>query len=310
MGAVISFFRLVGIFIVTIPQSIVCIVKLLTIGYVNFLLMLPPFSYITVTVLNMWVWLFNVLLKLGMFLFFAVLGIVLALVDVLAGEALGLKDSIGNQVRVLSVVLTACENDPRSWYRTPHWHTRNRYDRLFGLGVCMAPCASGYSPALGGLTCGRSAASAPKRCPHAYVTLAAERFGRNTGAARLADGGTPEGKEYREKCGELAPDALHSMLPEAVCWQTEAARPGEFASADVSAMCYEMLCSKKATSGAKAAATAAARPSFCASFVSAPRAVGGSAGIAVILTSLVAVMVLAVVASRVQMKLREKIVSR
>ena len=305
MGAVISFFRLVGMFIISIPQNIICIFKLVLIGTVHFFLnWIFPFNYITVFWFNFRLWLFGVASKLFMFLVYAILGGVLYLLDVVVTAITGGKESLGNQFRSAAIVLTSCENDPRAWYRTPHYHRGNRFGRMLGIGLCMAPCASGYAPIVGGLVCGRKIDSVPRRCPHAYVTLAAERLENNTGSSGLS--GVPdrpaeqaELREYRLKCDDpqIAPAQAH--LPEAVCWQVEAGNP-EFANSDVAGMCYEMLCSH-----GNLDASGQVRPSFCAALVPvAPKRYVGLSSVARI-PVMVMVMLLAVFSARLRLRYKQ-----
>lgn len=316
MGAVISFFRLVGMFIISIPQNIICIFKLVLIGAVHFFLnFIYPFNIFTVFWFNFHRWAFAVLAKLFMFLVYAILGGVLFLIDEGLSGLLNLKESLGNQLRSAAIVLTSCENDPRAWYRTPHYHRSNRFGRMLGIGICMAPCASGYAPIAGGLACGRKIDSVPRRCPHAYVTLAAEHLERNSGASGLS--GVPdrpaereELREYRLQCDDPKISAAQAMLPEAVCWQVEAGAGGsgsaggsdraDFANSDVAGMCYEMLCShgNRDVSGQ-------VRPSFCAALVPvAPPRSGSMSSIARI-PMLATVMLVAVFSARIQLQSKQ-----
>ena len=301
MGAVISFFRLVGIFIITIPQNIICIFKLVLLGSIHFVLLAPGIVYITVFIFSFYWWAWSLLAKFFMFLVYAILGGALYLLDEGLSGLLNLKESLGNQFRSAAIVLTSCENDPRSWYRTPHYHRSNMFGRMFGIGICMAPCASGYAPVLGGLVCGRKIDSAPRRCPHAYVTLAAESLEKNSGAAGVSDvpdwpAEQAELREYRLKCDDPKITAAQALLPEAVCWQVEAGSP-KFANSDVAGMCYEMLCSH-----GNPDASGQVRPSFCAALVPvAPPRSGGLSSIARI-PMLVMVMLLAVFSARIQIR--------
>lgn len=306
MGAVISFFKLVGTFLFSIPQNIICIFKLMIIGFFHFLLMLYPVSIVSVFMMNFHWWFANVSVKLFMFLLYGVLGGLLWIVDSAVGAITGLETSIGSQVRNAALVLSSCDNDPRAWFTTAHYHARNRYGRMFGIGLCMAPCASGYSPVAGGLMCGRKIDAVPRRCPHAYVTLAAENIERNSGASGLLSVSDrplerAELREYRLKCDEHKLPANMARFPEAVCWQAEAGSV-EFANSDVAGMCYEMMCShdNKDSEGR-------VRPSFCSALVPVAGAAGGTGSLSVLvrIPIMVSVMILATVSARAQIKARQ-----
>ena len=141
----------------------------------------------------------------------------------------------------------------------------------------------------------------PRRCPHAYVTLASEPHGVNTGSAGLdkAQDDKADSEEigrYRDRCDEVPLTTAQRRLPEAICWQTEAGNP-EFASTDVAAMCYEMMCARNnLDSGGQV------RPSFCASLVAAgpPAGAGGVSLNKLVLIA--AAMMASALAARMQVK--------
>jgi hypothetical protein len=267
MGAVISFFRLVGTFIISIPQNIVCIFKLILFGGLRKIADISPILWFLVGVVNVWPYLWGVLTRFVMFLLYLVVGVVLWIIDRIVSDVLQLETSLGTRVRALAVVLSACENDPRSWYTRAQWHRGNRYARLFGLPVCMLPCSSAYAPGAGALLAFRMPGSVPRRCPRAHVTLAHESPSAITGAGdtwKLALSHARAGDllEYRDKCAAVKLTEAQRALPEAICSQA-ASSVGTIMSRDVSGMCYEMLCAR----GVDAKAPDAARPSFCSKLV-------------------------------------------
>jgi hypothetical protein len=309
MGAVISFFRLVGKFIISIPQNIVCIFKLILAGGAHFIMSyLFPINYIIVGFFGFVFWWWVIYWKFLNFLFFAVIGGILFILDVGISGILNLQESVGNQFRSAAIVMTSCENDPRAWYRTPHYHSKNRFDRMLGIGICMAPCYSGYAPILAGLGCQRRLDSVPRRCPHAFVTLAAEHVEHNSGASGLD--GVPdkpaereELRNYRLQCDEPNISLEQAQLPEAVCWQTEAGGgtgSADFANTDVAGMCYEMLCSH-----GNRDARGQVRPSFCAALIPVAGKRTGSLSNLARIPMMAAVMLAAIFTARVRLQAKQ-----
>ena len=301
MGAVISFFKMVGMFIISIPQNIVCIFKLVIVGSIYFVVVKTPLIYPVAAIGALYIWWWMVMLKFLTFMLYATVGGLMAVVDVTVGQIAGLKESLGNQVRNAAAVLASCDNDPRAWYRTPQYHHWNKFDRLLGLSLCMSPCSSGFSPSMGALMCGRRPAALPKRCPHAYVTMAYEPYGANNGATGLdkAQNAAEEAEleKYRTACDEVQMTTVQRRLPEAICWQTDAGSP-VFAEADVAGMCYEMMCARDNKDSA-----GQIRPSFCSALVPTGRGADGG-GMAILdkLPAIAGVMLAAAVAARMQVK--------
>lgn len=68
--------------------------------------------------------------------------------------------------------LLRCENAPDAWAAQPGFKDRNLYARMLG---CFAPCAAGFRPSKGGLTCVPLPVGEPAFCPQQFVYTAGAR---------------------------------------------------------------------------------------------------------------------------------------
>lgn len=60
--------------------------------------------------------------------------------------------------------LVLCQNSPASWYKTPNYHLKNKYER--GL-LCTRACLPGYYPDPTGMYCLSTPKHTPSYCPQA-----------------------------------------------------------------------------------------------------------------------------------------------
>jgi hypothetical protein len=254
MGAVQSTIELMGnalMFLAHLPASGSCLIKTIILFTVRFIVLFPPVSVTIVVFILLPIYLLTLLIRWVIFATYMLLGFIMFLTDVFVSDVLRTKKPFGVYLRNLSVMLTACDNDPRSWYTTGQHHNRNSYNRLAIVGACMCPCSSSYAPSLGGTLCTRVGDDVPSFCPHAGITLAFEGT-KPAGSLGIDDITTDPVSEarlgrYRDACAVSAPaSAAQRRLVESVCQQTlPVANSGTdpFVAADVSAMCHEVFCS-------------------------------------------------------------------
>eukprot|EP00873_Tetraselmis_striata_P020533 jgi/Tetstr1/440797/TSEL_029104.t1 len=81
LGAVISFFRMVGIFIISIPQNIICIFKFAIIGTLKLIVLLPPTLWLLTLYIQMIVYSGIMRRAFMKFMFYTVLGGILFVLD-------------------------------------------------------------------------------------------------------------------------------------------------------------------------------------------------------------------------------------
>lgn len=267
MGALLSVMRITFDFITGLPFNLVCIAKVVIMGFITLLLRLPGIDYLVTFQVNWPRFLLGVMQRFLTFIYYTTVGGVLYVADMGASAIAGHKKGSGAYFRSVMRTVRSCENDPRSWYRRGNWHRGSRYGRLMGFGACACPCGGSYRPSWGGLLCSRAPGDAPQRCPIAAITYAYEAGGKGA----LSRGRPPPlaltGGEsasvafvYRSSCGSLAvpPTAAQVRLAETVCQQAPELPGG--ADRDLADMCYEAFCSGAEEYGAQ-------RRPFCSRLV-------------------------------------------
>jgi hypothetical protein len=130
-----------------------CII--LSIVYViYYIFYIPPFIWIPFIlwflIFSILPWIVYCVVMLGIFIIISLLCLLLAFINVITGGS------------IKSLVL--CQNHVASWYKTPNFHLKNKFER--GI-LCSRQCFTGYAPDVTGMFCIKIPQGNPSYCPQA-----------------------------------------------------------------------------------------------------------------------------------------------
>jgi hypothetical protein len=219
-------------FVSRFPSNLVCIFK--TVFFWIFywvFLKVPGIQHLTVIAIYTIPYLLVVLAKLGIFVMLMLTMLVLMMLDVGFSTVTSSENSPTSIGKHIAALMTACNPDPRAWYRVSQYHRGNTHGRVPLIGMCAVPCPGSYRPALGGVLCRITNGRVPRYCPLATITRIYEG---ESPAGSLPDSAmSAEDRDtYREQCDTMEERDPRRALAIAVCRQAADRRPGSDGKSD------------------------------------------------------------------------------